>query len=140
MLLPTSTPLRRLRGFTLFELLVVLVLMGLMAGLVAPAGWRALENAARRGAAADVQAWLSSLPLRSFQKGERFVLAGEALARAFPDLPADCRLQAGEPLVYGANGMAAGGRVKFLCAGEAARVFVVAPVTGVVSLQGEGRR
>jgi general secretion pathway protein G len=122
------------RGFTLLELLVVLAIVAAVSAVIGPVTWRAVENAERRGARADVHAALAAIPLTAFRQGRPLHIDASGLSRLGPELPADCSLALPDPpLIYAANGMAAGGRVLLTCGGQTS-TFEVAPVTGEVRL------
>ena len=119
-------------GFTLLELLVVLALLALVTGLVAPAAVRALGAARERAAAADLDALLEGLPVRAFRAGAAQAYTGPALSQLLADLPAGWAVEATPPLRYTAQGVAAGGTVRLLAPGRQARVLQVLPVSGEV--------
>ncbi len=123
-------------GFTLIELLVVFALIALVTGLVVPAGIRAVENAKRRGAMADLNAVLAVLPLRAFHAGRALNLDAAALRSQLPDAPPDFQIETPEPIAYAANGMAGGGRVRAGFADGAWETFTIEPVTGTVTRSG----
>lgn len=99
------------RGFTLLELLLVLSLVALLVGLVAPAMQRGLDAARERGLVADLEALLASYPMRAFQQGQALDVDEPLLRRDLPDLPADWRIRIDPPLQYAESGLASGGRV-----------------------------
>lgn len=119
-------------GFTLLELLVVLALVALVTGLVAPAALRGVEAARERGVAADVRALLEGLPVRAFHGGQAMELDAAALRRLLPDLPADWQLQVEPALRYGPSGVAAGATVRLTPPGRAPLDWRVAPLSGEV--------
>jgi prepilin-type N-terminal cleavage/methylation domain-containing protein len=130
---PAPRSLARAAGFTLIELLVVFVLIGLVTALVAPAGIRAIENAGRRGALADLNALLAALPLRAYRSGAPLTIDAAGLRAQLPDAPENFVIETNAPLTYAANGMAAGGEVRAGFPDGGWVGFTVAPVTGVVT-------
>lgn len=126
------------RGFTLLELLVVLALIALVTGMVAPAVIRGLEAARERGVAADLRALLDSLPVRAFQRGDDVVLDAAALRQLLPDLPADWRLEVTPALRYGSAGVASGGTVHLRAPGREPLAWQVLQVSGAVVPANEG--
>jgi prepilin-type N-terminal cleavage/methylation domain-containing protein len=123
-------------GFTLIELLVVFALIALVTGLVVPAGIRAIENAQRRGAMADINALLAVYPLRAFHNGKAMSVDAVAIRGELPDAPQELQIQMDAPLAYAANGMASGGQVRAGFGDGAWETFNVDPVTGVVHRAG----
>ena len=120
------------RGFTLLELLVVLTLIGLSIGLVAPSMVRWLGAAQERGWRADLQARIEALPVKAFIGGEPLALDGPELLRDLPGLPADVMLKLEAPLRYSELGVALGGVLE-IQQGRRSDRWRVAPVTGEVS-------
>jgi prepilin-type N-terminal cleavage/methylation domain-containing protein len=101
----------RPRGFTLLELLLVVALVSLLAGIVAPRvlGW---AEAARARAALDaLRGHLLAQPALAFHAQRPRVLT--QAPEDWP-LPAGWRMELAAPLRWEANGMAAAGRVRIL--------------------------
>ncbi len=116
---PTSGSCRRAEaraagGFTLLELLLVLTLVALLTGLVAPRMWQWVQSAGVRAGVDGARAELEALPMRAFSSARRVSVDAEA---PWP-LPGGWRLEFATPLVYEANGMTAGSRVR-ISAGHA---------------------
>ena len=130
----------RARGFTLLELLVVLLLVALAVGLVGPPVIRALDSARERGAATDMQAVLESLGVRAFQRGAALAIDGPALQAMLPELPAHWRVEvAAGALHYGPTGVSSGGEVRLIAPGRVAVAWRIVALTGEVqSLQRPG--
>lgn len=123
------------QGFTLLELLVVLVLLGLLVGLTAPAMLRAANAARLRGVRVDLINMIEALPLRAFAAGQRLTVTAEELQTQLPDWPADWQLRSDHPLRYSAAGVADGAVLVLRQGSEftaATLRLTVAPVTGDV--------
>jgi prepilin-type N-terminal cleavage/methylation domain-containing protein len=132
-----SSPERRAAGrgtpgFTLLELLVVLVLVALVAGMVAPVASRGLEAARERAAVADLRALLEGLPVRAFRQGVPQSYDAQALERLLVELPAGWSLRLAAPLQYSASGAAAGGSVTLLAPARSVQELRVLAVSGEV--------
>jgi general secretion pathway protein G len=99
----------RPRGFTLLELLLVVALVALLTGIVAPRvlGWA--EAARARAALDELRVQLQAQPTLAFHARR-----AREVARAPDDwpLPAGWRLELAAPLRWEANGMAAAGRMR----------------------------
>lgn len=110
---PTSGSCRRARaraagGFTLLELLLVLTLVALLTGVVAPRMWQWVQSARTRAGVDSARAELEALPMRAFTSAKRVNVNAEG---PLP-LRSGWRLELATPLVYDANGMTAGSRVR----------------------------
>lgn len=123
---------RAFRGFTLLEMLVVLVLIALAAGLVAPSGARWLAAARERAWQDDLRAQLLNLPLRAFHEGRALNLDASSLRELAPDIPTDVVIELSAPLRYGPTGAAAAAEIRFAKRGAPPVVWRVMAVTGDV--------
>ncbi len=105
---PLSRPCQT--GFTLLELLVVMSLVGLMSGLIAPRLWSWVISARERAGLDALHSALTALPVRTFFSGQAKLIAKAHDA----DLPLldGWRLELQPALHYESNGMTGGGQVK----------------------------
>jgi hypothetical protein len=108
------------------------LLLALAMGLAAPAAMRGLEAARERGAAADVEALLASLPVLAFQAGGPLSLDAQALRQRLPDLPVGWALRVEPSLSYGPGGMALPAEVSLQAPGRQALRWHVIGLTGDV--------
>jgi len=120
-------------GYTLLELLVVMLLLGLMMGLVAPRASQWLEAAQVRGWRADLRARIEALPVKAFLAGEPLSIDAAQLQQGLPGRPGGVELQLAAPLLYSRAGMASGGRMVVI-QGASREVWTVQPVSGAVVL------
>ena len=118
------------KGFTLLELLVVMALMALAAGLVTPAVQRGLTAAQERAVASDMAALLDSLPVWAFQRGSDLVVDGRTLGQWLPDLPAGWQIVVPQYLRYSPAGVATGGLVRVLAPGRPPMEWVIGAING----------
>ena len=118
------------KGFTLLELLVVMALMALAAGLVTPAVQRSIGAARERAVAGDLAALLDSLPVRAFQRGSELTVDALLLRQWLPDLPEGWKIDMPQSLKYSATGVATGGRVIVLAPGQQPMEWTIGVVTG----------
>lgn len=103
------TPSSRQSGFTLLELLVVMALIGLLSGIVAPRLWQWVDGAQHRAALDTIQSTLQNLPSQTFFAGQgRTIVSAQDAGLSLPE---GWRLELANPLYYEANGMTSGGRV-----------------------------
>lgn len=120
--------LRAEGGFTLLELLLVLALVALLTGLVAPRMWQWVQSARMRAGVDGVRAAFEALPRQAFGDARRLsVDAKGPLA-----LPAGWRLEFAVPLVYEANGMTTGSRVQLSADRAVLADWIIAPPAGTV--------
>ncbi len=115
-------------GFTLLELLLVLALVALLTGLVAPRMWQWVESARLRAGVDGARAELEAQPMRAFASAKRVKLGAE---QPLP-LPSGWRLELAAPLVYEANGMTAGSRVRIRAGNAVLADWLVEPPAGAV--------
>lgn len=100
----------RERGFTLIEITVVMVLMGLLYAIAAPALGKLY---ARLGYSADLNdtlAQITALPVRVYATGEEGTL--EALAERHLTLPEGWTLAGADAIYLRPNGVCSGGTVR----------------------------
>jgi len=122
-------------GFTLLELLVVLSIVAMTAGLILPATSRWIAAARERAWQQELRAQLAALPMRAFQAGEPLELDAPALRGLLAELPATAQIELSAPLRYSAAGVAVAATVRVKDAKEGGRelVWSIAPVTGRVT-------
>lgn len=98
-----------MRGFTLLEMLVVLVILGMAAALVAPALSRTVERVAEAGAREQVARGIARLPLRVREQGVALRLEpGQPLRIDGQPWPDGWDVIAATPVVVAASGYCAG--------------------------------
>lgn len=121
------------RGFTLLELLVVLAIVGLSAGIMVPALSRAVDAAQERAWTQELGAALAALPLKAFHGGQPLQLDAGAVRALLPDqLPPGAEITLLEPLRYSAMGMARGGLLRVRTSQGRVYEWRIEPVSGRV--------
>ena len=128
-------PMAGSRGFTLLELLVVLVLLGLVTGLVAPLAVNGLNAARERAVMVELRALLEGLPVRAFGAGQAQAHDERALTSLLGELPVGWSLKLDAPLQYSVSGVASGGDLSLLAPGRAPVRWHVVAVSGEVREQ-----
>ena len=122
-------------GFTLLELLLVLTLVALLTGLVAPRAWQWIDSARLRANLDRARTSLESLPRQAFATARRIEVNGEAADLPLT-LPDGWSLVTPAPLRYGSNGMTAGGRLRVMDEGRVVADWVVEAPAGAVRAAG----
>ena len=113
------------RGFTLLELLVVLVLLGLAAALVGPASLRSLERWRAADALQMARAAVHGLPLQARRMGRRLEIDGAQAP--LEGLPASVQLQVIRPWSVTPEGFCSYGEADIVQDGVRRRIRVMAP-------------
>lgn len=110
------------RGFTLLELLVVLVLVGMIAGMVGPRFIDLAERLRHRNEWQTLQQRINGLPMEVQLTGRPMAL------QELPwMLPAGWQLKTERPVRYLSNGVCLGGQLQLLQGDEVKRRIVLTP-------------
>lgn len=96
-------------GFTLLELLLVLLIISFLAAVSAPALWRAIDSSNERSVIEQVQLELSTQPRQAVANGTPIVLRANHFDARLPD---GFVVEIVEPIHYDFTGMSQGGRVR----------------------------
>jgi prepilin-type N-terminal cleavage/methylation domain-containing protein len=141
-------PAREQRGFTLIEMLVVMVLLGLLTGLALPAmqRWHDAVQAQADGAvlvgAAHAQAFAAGVRRSALRLTEAsFAASGAASSPALPglarlDLPPGWTLERVQPATFLASGLCEPGRVDLVSSrGVPMELQVLGPVCRIALAQ-----
>lgn len=102
------------KGFTLLELMVVLVLMGLLAGVVLPRMSKTYDRTQAAFELEDIRLSLARIPMQAFTANVRYELTKlpSDINQSIPvNLPDGWTVQAASPIVYQSNGICLGGNV-----------------------------
>lgn len=99
------------QGFTLIEILVVLVIAGLLAALAAPAMQRTVGGVERGSQRAALAGEITALAYRAWVEGKPYTLGGDAEAPTAYRLsvPAGWQVEFPKPITYAFNGICSGG-------------------------------
>lgn len=102
----------RLRGFTLIEITVVLIIFGVILALATPGLGRVYARLETRSALQQVSNGIGALPLLAWALGEEGTL--EELVARHLELPAGWSLGEADAVYIRANGICSGGTVRLL--------------------------
>jgi prepilin-type N-terminal cleavage/methylation domain-containing protein len=121
------------RGYTLIEMVVVLAIVSLLAGLAAPQLYRAYQSVTRQTEQDAIVAQLASLSPRANALGVAFVLDASDIGRMLPDgrpvvsLPSGWQLRTDKPIRFNLIGVCDGGAVRLTAPDNETRVFALEP-------------
>ncbi|MBL0532993.1 prepilin-type N-terminal cleavage/methylation domain-containing protein [Aeromonas dhakensis] len=110
------------RGFTLLELLVVLVLVGMITGMVGPRFIDLAERLRHRNEWQTLQQRINGLPMEVQLTGQPMALQALPLT-----LPAGWQLKTERPVRYLPNGVCLGGQLQLLQDDEVKRRIALTP-------------
>lgn len=99
----------RQRAFTLLELLVVISIIGLIAGVIAPRFINIGDKLAVKNEFSEVRQQLNGLPLRAMRSGNALRIDAQG---APVSLPGDWHITAATAIIYQANGSCLGGTIE----------------------------
>ena len=116
-------------GFTLLEMVVVLVILGLATAIAAPSVLHSIGTWQRRGEVESLLDQIRGLPARARAQGRDVLISSAALTAANPPLRADAgsTVTSEKPWRVRHNGVCDGGIVALESAGRSTRIAVAAP-------------
>lgn len=120
---------RRSFGFTLLEMLVVLALAGLLAGIVLPRMAGALRSLELTNQRAEIIAAVENLGYQAYLGGKRRILGGDAEADVVSPLamPPGWRIEAPAPIRYDLRGTCSGGVLVLIRPDRVRETYLLAP-------------
>jgi prepilin-type N-terminal cleavage/methylation domain-containing protein len=117
------------RGFTLLEMLVVLALIGVMAGIALPNFSRFLDSFSVRNQWAGVERELADIPYQVFVSGSSFQLDSSSAGKRLTSLPEGWGVEVATPILYRFSGWCEGGRLAVISASGERRNYQLAAPT-----------
>lgn len=127
------------KGFTLLELLVVLVIMGLMASLIMPEFEKILTSLNASLERDRIQSEITSLSYRAYTLGQSFTLETNRTSTLLPDgqpildIPQGWSIKARKPIAYHFTGHCTGGILEMHQPGRPVEVITLTPPRCTIS-------
>jgi len=124
------------KGFTLLELLVVLVIVGLAASFSGPELWHTYMKAEERSTVQTFANDLENIRMEAFHHHHSIVLAVKNSNNqvAMPDLPEGWRIEKSSPLHFLPTGVTNGGVLNFLSPNSHHWQLRIKPLDGTVEI------
>lgn len=113
--LPAGNSVRHADGYTLLEIIMVVTLIGLMAGIVAPRMALMYESSRWASERDDVLRVIAGLGFTAFREGRAFELSrypGPDAEGLLLDLPEGWNIEAEKPIRYSVDGVCFGGKLR----------------------------
>lgn len=117
-------------GYTLLEVLLILMMMALLSGIALPRFSNMLESYLFRLRLDDIERRLSELGVLAHRQGKRIVVTSfdaDSSQAAPLVLPASWSLQTEQPIHYNAKGVCSGGRITITSQAYAVEYQIHAP-------------
>lgn len=121
---PTSN--KRPDGFTLLEILVVLTIVGLLAGVALPQLQRMATSVELGNQRTNIKLAIEGLGYQAYVTGKAFTLGNAATDQAL-QIPAGWQVQTLQPIRYAINGVCSGGTVSLIDPEHVRETFLLKP-------------
>jgi len=115
--------LKRYLGFTLLEILVVLLIVGLLSSLGLPRLQRLADSIQRANQKTSLIGQINSLPYQAYVSAREIVL--DSGRSSVINIPANWQIKVAQPVRYSANGICSGGHITVLAPDGREEVFIL---------------
>lgn len=119
-------PITQRNGFTLVEVLVVLILLGLTSALVLPKFPAIYERFKSRAEQDAFFQGLGVLTLKAYTQQQTIILSQDSAPQLL-ELPPGWQLHIDKPIVYKANGVCLGGSLSYIAKGITTQIKLAPP-------------